>query len=90
MDRGGGALRGHHQGDDGREVGETRLYKDFSRSFDHFRHRGEKPGSMKSNMIERIGMSNTNHSSNPHSSHMMSQASLSRLNIRAETGNGVR
>ena len=45
---------------------------------------------MKSNMIERIGMSNTNHSSNPHSSHMMSQASLSRLNIRAETGNGVR
>ena len=55
------------------------------------RHRREKPGSVKSNLIERSGNINSNNSSNntPQPS-LMSQASLSRLNIRAETGNGVR
>lgn len=50
------------------------------------RHRREKPGSVKSNVIERSG---NIHSNTPQPS-LMSQASLSRLNIRAETGTGVR
>lgn len=61
------------------------------------RHRREKPGSVKSNLIERSGNINSNNNPNSNISSnntpqpsLMSQASLSRLNIRAETGNGVR
>ena len=49
------------------------------------RYRQEKPGAAKTNSSNYNSSSNNNNNTAA-----ISQASLSRLNIRAETGNGIR